>query len=736
MDDIVDNILIAYSEKHSYDYLLDNILYENKILILNKLLKETTRYIDNNYKLEYYYSLLEFIVNKINEIYCDDNKIDELILKTLEKLTVLNKGQKILIKLDYYRIKLNEYKIEKFMNLASSKGTLLTYIYWRERYKKPETSILRSHIIYSIGNSDDRIYKYLLNNLSTIEKEIFKNTTFMNNVLSSLSSNNIPNKYILKRIKILSKYVNLKIYFNYMILIFSSIELLIKLHNYYYTYHDFETLIIICNNIFSNNHLSLDVGNLINYCNYFRMKNIFKTQEEKITLKIVSSIKYDVHFDTTEYNNIMTTKIIYDNYYKIIDNIYWNMIYDYKNEYLKKILNILISNNLINKYVHTKLKNIRLPILFYTKFCLINDKIVIRINYVLHKLRIISKQKYKISQYNKKIRLFNILYELKTYKPNNKILVLRNGSLDYQYNKQKFNNTKPKYILYNEIKINNLKDFILIENNGNIVYNLPNNIYPNNEIIYRYQIIAEYIEKYDLYLIIDIDIPNMSIIERIELIMDLHKNTKYKKINNIIYYDEYIKLKEEYDNEIKLFINENNNIKWFPKMMCIIENGIYIKDYIKDNYIIKPINGDEQIIIKSNIIEKEYEIIKYMLTQIPIKNKLKWLEIGDKDKNIETYINKFEPEIYIEIDNYNNLDKIKFDYVISNYTLSYNNNNNFWENLNNIVDIGTIFIFNIKEENVDIYINKYKWKIIRKYTFTTENENINLYTWWIIEKIL
>ena len=51
---------------------------------------------------------------------------------------------------------------------------------------------------------------------------------------------------------------------------------------------------------------------------------------------------------------------------------------------------------------------------------------------------------------NNKIKIFNIVNEIKTFKPHKIKHVLCNGSLSYQYNKQKFNNIPPRHLFPGE----------------------------------------------------------------------------------------------------------------------------------------------------------------------------------------------------------------------------------------------------------------------------------------------
>ena len=77
--------------------------------------------------------------------------------------------------------------------------------------------------------------------------------------------------------------------------------------------------------------------------------------------------------------------------------------------------------------------------------------------------------------------------------------ILKNGSIQYQYDKQKFTNLPPRHLLPGEI--HNYNNYLLKEKaDGILINNLPVDIFPYNQIIYKYQVKAEYIEDLDLYL--------------------------------------------------------------------------------------------------------------------------------------------------------------------------------------------------------------------------------------------
>jgi len=194
--------------------------------------------------------------------------------------------------------------------------------------------------------------------------------------------------------------------------------------------------------------------------------------------------------------------------------------------------------------------------------------------------------------------MYDILKEIKNFSPNEKKIVLKNGSIEYQYQKQKFTNLPPRHLLPGEI--HQYQNYLIKEKaDGILIDNLPIGIFPEHELFERYQVKAEYIEDLDLYLIFDIDIPNTTLIDRYNILRKAHSytcNSNLQKINNLDDFFEIFKMERQI---ITNFLKENeiNTIKWFPKFACIVNdsqmNCELIKDVILDSSICKKLNNSE-----------------------------------------------------------------------------------------------------------------------------------------------
>jgi len=276
---------------------------------------------------------------------------------------------------------------------------------------------------------------------------------------------------------------------------------------------------------------------LWNINNFNNIKTILKNNKENILLYIIDNLVNSnphVYFDI----NTEIIQYIINNHDHILFIIleYYNVLTPVKNI----ILNIIISNNLINNFIYKQFKSIMLlnnffKFYLYTKFLEISK--IFRINYIfynkiillnkfLHKLRLKMKRKYNnkiINNDNLKNKLLN---EIITFKPNSKYNVQKNGSIYYQ-------------------NIINYNKFCLNYTQKNIYCFLPFDIYPHTNLFFKHSVICTYVVEHDLYIILDIYINNISNDEKNNLLIQLHP-----KFNN-------------YSN-LQSFITENNKTKWFP----------------------------------------------------------------------------------------------------------------------------------------------------------------------------
>lgn len=668
----IENFMSVYNinKQCSFDNF-NSFSNENKIIFMSELINRIAPININesnkNYKMEFYYNLLEFIVNSVCKLYISNNlKNNEKELldnylsdSLLEKLTKLSKGQCLLDKLNYYII-VTEYRIENFLRIASKSGTFSTFLFWLNKTKGKNLNNLSSELledvyINSIGNSDDRLYKYILNFIEKYDKLFFqKNVNVINNLINSLSCSHVPPKYQLRRIRILSQQISLIPYFNQMMKSFKSEKVLFKLHEYYYVEH--HTYDSLYNLIKTLGEYTIN-GFIINNQTLSKLIDIMKTTEEKICCQIITSILSNNNFDFKVIDEKIMEKIIIENYIPIINEINWTIMINSLNynEYGKYIIHFLTKNNLVSKILqdHDLVYWSDNKILFFTRFLNVSSnnieltKIIISVNYALHRLRLLARKKNKSKIIQRKVKMFNLLNEIKNFSPITNIPILSKGSHAFQQQKQKFTNIPPRHLLPGELSI--YKNFLLKEKaDGILINNLPIGIYPNATIISNHQVKAEYIEELDLYLVFDIDIPNSTIVDRYNILRQAHPYTQNTKLQNI---DDLNKLFSIMDNERQLiikFMNEHKGqqIKWYPKFACrynydsnkniynqlinqiILEQEQDINYKLKlskpfncDGIILTPLDGEREIKIKP----------KSLMTIDLLFNNGKWIDRNNTD---------------------------------------------------------------------------------------------------------
>ena len=80
----------------------------------------------------------------------------------------------------------------------------------------------------------------------------------------------------------------------------------------------------------------------------------------------------------------------------------------------------------------------------------------------------------KNNNIERKVKMFDLLKEIKTFGPKLTIPVLKNGSHIFQQQKQKFTNLPPRHLLHGEISV--YDNFLLREKaDGILINNLPVN---------------------------------------------------------------------------------------------------------------------------------------------------------------------------------------------------------------------------------------------------------------------
>lgn len=514
------------------------LLSNNEICILENACIDTNFNINNTilYNWIVKHTINLYKTNK-NEIF--NKYINQYLLKSIIKLK--KDGPKYLIKIKFILDDIIDYNLlSNNLIICASHGNFNTFKLL-ENYKLIDD--ITELLLSSVNNCDDRLFKYLLGKVKLNEQIIL-------DIIRVIQKMDECDKYKLKKIKILSEHTDLSNHFDDMLIILSSYHKKIcsKLFDHYY-----------------NKPLEIDTVKMITY-NYHSMDiyNKFLIQD-KIYFEIYNRETFTNTF------SIANPKLFEKLLLKLgIDDINFIISKNISNhQMLNMITKVLVNNNLLIDVMDISIKKqsfAKYKLFFCTRFY-VDERlglVGIRFNFILHRLRLWAKKFKRNKQINHNVNMLSVLNELKTFEPNNKIPVLRYGSIKYQLSLESFNNTQ--YINPDD-NINNC--LIRQEFKGILVNSLPIDPYPNCDEINKYNIKAEYIEDKDLYLVYDIDIPDTTIIERYEYLRALHPytcNTKLEIINN---YDDFINIISNEENNINHFINSNDElIKWYPKVAC------------------------------------------------------------------------------------------------------------------------------------------------------------------------
>ena len=291
------NNMIEYYEK--YNILQIPTIIESKI----DFIKELLNYNYNNHKLDKYYKLYEFIINFIitNKI---DTSINSYIVSSniIKYITMIDKGH-ILLKIfndNLQNIIFNN--AFEYILISAGYGSLPTFIFWMNfaNYKNiNEIDYNNQQIIIrkSIYNQDDRLYEYILKNMIDI---ISNNVEFIKGILISICNIKIK-KYIIQKLKILNKYIDLNLYINYIILHIDDFTIIHKLNKHYNIIYDFQLL----NNIIAKRNYNITLYNLNNHNlinnNNMSIYNLLNTIEQQTMLNILCCLK---NYSIININNI------------------------------------------------------------------------------------------------------------------------------------------------------------------------------------------------------------------------------------------------------------------------------------------------------------------------------------------------------------------------------------------------------------------------------------------------
>lgn len=583
-----------------------------EILLLISNLNNIVTINNDSYKYEKYTPLFKLIVDIICK--CDNLDISTIDENILMNISIVNKGQVFLEQLKPYIINNTKINIEEIIIPVCRKGTLPTYFFWRRLLKNCTDDFIIHLLGDSCINNDIRIMKQILK-----DDKLVPSSENMDYVFTNIFDTRNSNKKQFKLLKLINEKIQLQPYFTLMIdnvtiTGVTTINQIKKICKYYHTEKTQFTYKQI-NNLIQNGITLEDISDLM------------ITETEKILYIVAKNINYnEVTADEVELVNsklFLQTVTQEQTRNDILLFLASNVVPIYSNPVLSLVIREYTNNQYVNKFllensVYAYYKTLGM----YTRFFSSKDKSFIRINYVLHKLRCYSKRYKKNKITEIKLITAPIISEIKNFMPNKFISVLNKGSYNYQLTKQKFTNLPPRHMIPYEI--NYLTNCLIKEKSDGVnVTKLPINIYPEIQKLTDSNVKAEYIEELDLYLVYDINVENMNIIERQEYLRSLHPYTNLlENLQTVTNLDE-LKTYIEYErNNIKNFLKSSNaDVKWYPKASFrvnyfdksfireinnyIEETDSKLNNYINNDGIIKndgliitPIDGSRELKIK------------------------------------------------------------------------------------------------------------------------------------------
>ncbi len=591
---------------YKFDIIYNSSYLEQFILRLIERLKYDPEINTNNYKkintFPYYDIIYKFIP-----------KLENFIkIKILINISKCMYGLKILNKIPNIDTYLTNNNIEEIVSSCSDCWTFPVFLYYLNLIKQRNLNINSKLIIDCFCNSDDRIYKYVVDNNDKL-KLLNYNEDIINSIISVIFMYNGPVKYILRRLKYLHKlFPNIgDKHFNYIIdKFYGDLYSFDKVIKYYY-FQPFSDSNInkLIEHIISSN-------NIVDKLNYYY--NLLKTTTEKN--KFVISTLF-IH-GTNHNLQLIDGKNDFNNLRNLITNHLESLLIDHS--ILHSKYNVNDFRNFVN---NIGFHNVSSCLIISNSFYVQKDSIMFLLPFLVAEGDYgiyFNRLRYYISKFIKNVRRKKqIIHKLKIFPIINELKSLDNKSSVFNKlrnnKKQLFNNIPPYHLYPGQLNSLNISCLLKEKADGVLVNNIPTDITPI--FPFKNKIKAEYIEDLDLYLVFDID-EERTIEDRHLLIHNKHKYGQ-KSIPIINNEDEMINEINQERLKLKEFLKETyDNYRWYPKPAWkinnitnfiipfnnIINDSKFICDWIinknynkyvnNDGLILTPLNGDREIKIK------------------------------------------------------------------------------------------------------------------------------------------
>lgn len=632
------------------------------ILIYHKLFNPLTNHFDTAFdgtSLDNYFEFTyknkkkySFFENLLEIFPINDDTIKLISITNLKKMILeiigIDKAQNLLKMIPFQSLISTSFSDDKdfLMELYFKSGcisTLPTFLLVDKLIEDKSfvNSSQKSILSAACRNSDIRILKYIMENFNDYHKPSWSSLQFIKVLISQIYSQHIPEKYALRRLKILNSKINLIPYFGDMINYCYSIEMLVTLSKYYLgdyklTYQNIQYIVGSFFDPMENldnpkDDIKNDLLKLLNIfdnkSNVMIMMAVFLNSRELygIDLKEYASKCSDEELSEVggKYITPITNDIFrngnnnHNHFSKLISS--WNV------KDLKVVFNIWEPNIQDSWYItrNSGAFIFILPFVNYfhynkdlndisEKYFLIkgkNSMSPVSLNYLKLKFKVMLRKNNKVIQLKNKLQIFRELKE-----PEEDRL-------------QKFSKVPPRHIL--PFEISTLKEtsdglYLIREKaDGCLVDFISKDVEPVIPEYFSNSIKAEFIEELDLYLIFDINIENTGYIPRYDYLRRLHPSTSDSLLDTTEVIKDFDTLKKEILKERKRFSEflklPYKNYRIYPKASWIvdsldysinqelIENIINEKDceficnegeYLNDGLIISPFDGSRELKIK------------------------------------------------------------------------------------------------------------------------------------------
>ena len=149
----------------------------------------------------------------------------------------INRGQYLISRIPfnllYNKLKTDD-RIRLYFAIGIS-GTLPTFLIIDKKFTKKNFIDFSSKSILSAScrNGDDRVIKYIINNFEKYQFPTNNNENFIKCLISNIFSEHIPQKYILRRLKLINTKINLSPFYVYMLRYINDFDTLIIIDKYY-----------------------------------------------------------------------------------------------------------------------------------------------------------------------------------------------------------------------------------------------------------------------------------------------------------------------------------------------------------------------------------------------------------------------------------------------------------------------------------------------------------------------